>query len=142
MDSEPQHPTSKHQTFKHTGTTTIFSFRNTLVHLLEKPPVLVVTVELIWLLFLNILSFIFIQMPNQSLAIYTGLLSFKPTTTKVALLLLLDVGCPKYPHFSFWGFLSPAILYWSVALNHILLLQKYPGTSPNIFYRQLAYSSY
>ena len=142
MHSEAQHPRSKHRTFKQTGTTTIFSFRNTLVHLLEKPPVLVVTVELIWLLFLNILSFNFIQMPNQSLAIYTGLLSFTPTTAKVTLLLFLDVGCPKCPHSSFCSFLSPTLLYWSVALNQILLLQKYPGTSPNIFYRQEAYSSY
>ena len=38
-----------------------------LVHSVDKANVLVVTVELIWLLFLNILSFIFVPTPNKFL---------------------------------------------------------------------------
>ena len=38
-----------------------------LVHSVDKTHVLVVTVELIWLLFLNILSFNFVPTPNKSL---------------------------------------------------------------------------
>ena len=40
---------------------------NVLVHPVKKNHVLFVTEELIWLLFLNILSFNFVQMPNKSL---------------------------------------------------------------------------
>ena len=42
-------------------------FGQVLVHSVDKTHVLVVTVALIWLLFLNILSFNFVQMPNKSL---------------------------------------------------------------------------
>ena len=42
-------------------------FGRVLVHSVDKIDVLVVTVELIWLLFLNILSFNFVQTPNKSL---------------------------------------------------------------------------
>ena len=52
--------------FKQPGTTTIFHsdtnpvLVHVLVHFVDKTYVLVVTVELIWLLFLNILSFNFV----------------------------------------------------------------------------------
>ena len=38
-----------------------------LIHYVDKTHVLVVTVELIWLFFLNILSFNFVPTPNKSL---------------------------------------------------------------------------
>ena len=55
-----------------------------LIHSFDKTHVLVVTVKLIWLLFLNILSFNFVPTLNKSLldwqdlkeAMYTALLSF------------------------------------------------------------------
>ena len=69
----------------------------------KKTHVLVVTGELIWLLFLNILSFNYVQTTNKSLRFrkfrrsytYTSLLSFKPTTMKCRLILLLDAHCRK-----------------------------------------------
>ena len=42
---------------------------------------------------------------------YTALLSFKPSTVKVALLFLLDVRCQKCPHSFFCGCLSPTIVH-------------------------------
>ena len=75
MHPEEQHPTSKHRAFKLSkrGPPTFFHsdinlvLGNALAHPFEKKTVLVVTVELIWLLFFNILSFNFIQTPNKSL---------------------------------------------------------------------------
>ena len=67
------HPEEQHLPLKQTGTTTIVSFDTNLVfgHALnysfEKTHVLVVTVELIWLLLLNILSFNFVLTPNKFL---------------------------------------------------------------------------
>ena len=56
----------------------------------KKNPLLVVTVKLIWLLFLNIFSFNSFQTPNKPLrfknleeAMHTTLLAFKPTTVKL-----------------------------------------------------------
>ena len=46
---------------------TNLALANALVHPFEKTPILVATVELIWLLLLNILSFNFLQTPNKSL---------------------------------------------------------------------------
>ena len=84
----------------------------------KENPVLVVTVELIWLLFLNMLSFNFIQTPdlgyyllgseNLEEAMYTTLLSFKPTTAKAALPFLIDVRCPKCPHSFFLRLFVPS----------------------------------
>ena len=51
--------------FFHSDTNLVLG--NALVHPFEKNPVLVVTVELVWLLFLNRFFFNFIQTPNKSL---------------------------------------------------------------------------
>ena len=69
-----------------------------LVHSVGKTHALVVTVELIWLLFLNILSFNFVQTPNESLRFRRFRRSYVinpvviPTSVKGALLFLLI--CP------------------------------------------------
>ena len=74
--------------YSHTKTV----FGRVLVHSVDKTHVLLVTVELIWLLFLNILSFNFVQTPNKSLMFrrfrrsYVNHLVVAPTTIKVALL--------------------------------------------------------
>ena len=66
------HPEKQHLLLKQTGSTTIFhsdtspALGHVLVHSVDKTHVLVVTVEMIWL-FLNILSFNFILIPNKSL---------------------------------------------------------------------------
>ena len=69
----PRHPEEQHLPFKQTGTTIIFHtdtnpvFPHVLIHSFNKAHVLVVTVELIWLLLLNILSFNFVLTPNKFL---------------------------------------------------------------------------
>ena len=55
---------------------------------------------------------------NLEEAMYTALLSFNPTTVKVALLFLVDVRCPKCPHSFFCGCLSPTIVH----LHNLFLL--------------------
>ena len=92
MHSEEQHTTSKH--------------------------VLGVTVELIWLLFLNILSFNFLQTPNKSLRFRKFRRSnvhcspvVQTNHCQVALLILLDVLCPRCSHSFFCGFLPPTIVH-------------------------------
>ena len=112
--------------FFHSDTNLVLG--NALVHPFEKNPFLVVTVELIWLLFLNMLSFNFIQTPdlgyyllgseNLEEAMYTALLSFKPTTVKVALFFLLGVHWPKCSHNLFCGCLFPTIVH----LRNLFLL--------------------
>ena len=99
---------------------------NALVHPFEKNPALVVTVKLVWLLFLNIFFFNFILTPSKSLRfrkfrrnnVHRRLFSLKSTTVKVALLFLLDVRSPKRPHFFFCGCLSPTIAH----LRNLFLL--------------------
>ena len=69
------HPEEQHLPFKQTGITTIPFFHldtnpvlgHILILSVDKTHVLVVTVELIWLLFLNILSFNFAPTPNKFL---------------------------------------------------------------------------
>ena len=66
-------PQEQHLPFKETGTTTIFSFGyhhvfgHVVIHSFDKTHDLVVTVELIWLLLLNMLSFNFVPTPNKFL---------------------------------------------------------------------------
>ena len=80
-------------TFFHSDTSLVL--KNVLVHPVEKTHVLVETVELIWLLFLNIFpSTLFnrrtnhLESENLEEAMYSALM-FKPTTVKVALLFSL-----------------------------------------------------
>ena len=67
------HPEEQHLPFKQMGTTTIHHLDTNpvlgqvLIYSVDKTHVLVVTVELIWLLFLNILSFNFLPTPNKFL---------------------------------------------------------------------------
>ena len=69
----PTHPEEQHLPFKQTGATTIFYSdtkpvsRHVLIHFADKTHVLVVTVELMWLLLFNLLSFKFVPTPNKSL---------------------------------------------------------------------------
>ena len=74
-----------------------------LVHSVDKTHLLLVTVEFIWLLFLNILSFNFVQTPNKSLRFrrfrsYVNHSIVIPTTVKIALLIMLYVRCLKWSH--------------------------------------------
>ena len=123
MHSEEQHPTLKHRTlskrgtppFFHSGTNLVLG--NALVHPFEKNPVLVVTAKLIWLFFLNMLSFNLIQTLNKSLRFRKFRRSnvhhsvvVQSNHCQVALLFLLDVRCPKFPHSFFCGCLPTKIV--------------------------------
>ena len=59
------HPEEQHLPFKQTGTNSVFG--HVLIHSVNKSHVLFVTVELIWLLFLNIPFFNFVPTPNKFL---------------------------------------------------------------------------
>ena len=74
-----------------------------LVHSVDKTHLLVVTEEFIWLLFLNILSFIFVQTPNKSFRFrqfrsYVNHSSVVLTTVKIALLFMFYVHCLKWAY--------------------------------------------
>ena len=100
---------------------------NVLVNSVEKSSCSqVVTDKLIWLLFLNILSFNYVQTTNKSLRFrkfrrsytYTSLLSFKPATMICRLLFLLDAHCWKRRYSIFCCCLSVTIVH---LLNLFLL---------------------
>ena len=84
-----------------------------LAHFVDKIRVLVVTVELIWLLVLNIFSFNFVPTPNKSLRFMRFRRSY---VNRLAVVLtnhcqsytafLLDVRCLKWPR-SFFGAVCP-----------------------------------
>ena len=123
MHSEEQHPTLKHRTLSKRGTPPFFQsginlvLGNALVHPFEKNPALVVTAKLIWLFFLNILSFNLIQTSNKSLRfrkfrrnnVHHSLV-VQTDHCQVALLFLLDVRCPKFPHSFFCDCLPTKIV--------------------------------
>ena len=83
---------------------TSFVIGHALVHSVDKTHVLVVTVDLIWLLFLNILSFNFVATPRKSLRFTRFIRSY---VNRPAVVLtnhcqsytafLLDVPCSKLP---------------------------------------------
>ena len=110
--------------FFHSGTNLVLG--NALVHPFEKNPVLVVTVKLIWFLFLNILFFNFLQTPKQctpsTFFKYQGNVhrSVVAQTNQCqdALLFLLDVRCPKCSHSFFCDCLPPTIVH----LRNLFLL--------------------
>ena len=92
--------------FSHSNTS--LALENVLIHPVEKTHVLVVKVDLIWLLFLNILSFNFAQMPNKDSEdleepMYRVLMSFKPITVKVFIVttfLFLQLFVPNFSAFA------------------------------------------
>ena len=95
-----------------------------LVHSFDKTHVLVGTVELIWMLFSNILFFNFVLTPSKSLN-FTRFRKSYVNRTAVVLTnhcqsytaFMLDVRCSTRPH-SFFSCLSPMIVY----LRNLFLL--------------------
>ena len=84
-----------------------------LEHSVDKTHVLVVTVELIWLLFLNKLSFNFVPTPNKSLMFTIFRRSYVNQTAVVLTnhcqsytTFYLDMHCSKWPRFFFSFFCS------------------------------------
>ena len=75
-----------------------------LVHFTDKTHVLVVTLNLIWLLFLNILSLNLVQTPNKSLRFkrfrrsYVNCPIVVPATVKIPLLFLFHVCYLNWPN--------------------------------------------
>ena len=74
-----------------------------LAHSVDKTHLLVVTAEFIWLLFLKILSFNFVQTPKKSLRFrrfrsYVNHSVVVPTTVKIALLFMFYVRCLNWSH--------------------------------------------
>ena len=90
-----------------------------MVHSVEKTHALVVTVELIWLLFLNIFFFNFVPTPNKSLR-FTRFRRSYVNCTAVALTnhcqsytaLLPDVCCSKWPRFFFLQLFVPIEMHF------------------------------
>ena len=82
------------------------------VHFVDKTHVLVVTVELIWLLLLNILSSNFIPTPNKSLRYTRFRRSYVnyPVVVLSYTTFLLDVRCSTWPRSFFLQLLSPMIV--------------------------------
>ena len=99
-----------------------------LVLFVEKTHVLIVTVELIWLLFLNILFLNYVQTLNKSHRVtkfrrsytYTSLFSFKSTTVKCGLLFFAWCALLKATIFPFCYCLSVTIVH----LRNLFLLSK------------------
>ena len=90
-----------------------------LVHSVDKTHVLVVTMELIWSLLLNILSFNFVQTPNKSLK-STRLRRSYVNHSVVVLTnhcqsytaFLVGMRCSKWQHSFFYSFLSAMIVHF------------------------------
>ena len=99
----------------------------TLVHFVDKTHVLVVTVEFMWLLFLNTLSFNFVPAPSKSLRFTRFRRSYVNRPAVVLtnycqsyIAFLLDVCCSKWPRAFFCCRLLPVTLHlrcWA----HLLL---------------------
>ena len=112
-------------TFFHLDTNLVIG--HALVHSVDKIHVLVVTVDLTWLLFLNILSFNFVASPRKYFR-FTRLIRSYVNQPAVVLTnhcqrctaFLFDVHCSKLPCSIFCSCLSPVIehlRYWA----HLLL---------------------
>ena len=95
--------------FFHSDTNLVLSY--VLVHSADKAHVMVVTVELIWLFFLNILSFNFVPTSNKFLRFRrfkrSYVIRLAVVLIKVTLLFLLDVRCSKWPRSFFLQLLLP-----------------------------------
>ena len=91
------------QSFLHPETNHVIG--HTLARSVDKTSVLAATVDLIWLLFLNILSFNFVPTPGKSLRFTRFRRSYVQHPAAVLTnhcqsftALLLDVHCSKWPH--------------------------------------------
>ena len=89
-----------------------------LVHSVDKTHVLIVTVNLIWLLFLNILSFNFVAAPRKFLRFTRFIRSYvnRPAVAltsrcQIYTAFLLDVRCSKLPCSIFCSCLFPMIMH-------------------------------
>ena len=137
----PTHPEEQHLPFKQTGTSTTFSFDtnpvlgHVLVHYFDKTHVLVVTVQLIWLLLLNVLSFNFVPKPNKYLRFTRFRRSYVNCLAVVLInhyqsytAFLLDVNCSKWPR-SFFFFTVACPKWKYICANYFcwahLLLEYY-----------------
>ena len=96
-----------------------------LVHSVDRIHALVVTMELIWLLFLNMLSFNFLPTLNKSLRFtrFRGSYVNRPTVVltnhcQSYVAFLLEKRCSKWPHSFFCSCWSPMI----VCLRNLFLL--------------------
>ena len=97
----------------------------TLVHSVDKIHVLVLTVELVWLLFLNMFFFNFVPTMNKSLRFTRFRRSYKNRSAVVLTnycqsytAFLLNVRCSKWPRSFFCSCLSPMIVH----LRNLFLL--------------------
>ena len=91
---------------------------HTLVHSVDKIHVLVLTVELVWLLFLNMFFFNFVPTMNKSLRFTRFRRSYKNRSAVVLTnycqsytAFLLNVRCSKWPRSFFCSCLSPMIVH-------------------------------
>ena len=98
---------------------------HTLVHSVDKIHVLVLTVELVWLLFLNMFFFNFVPTMNKSLRFTRFRRSYKNRSAVVLTnycqsytAFLLNVRCSKWPRSFFCSCLSPMIVH----LRNLFLL--------------------
>ena len=98
---------------------------HTLVHSVDKIHVLVLTVELVWLLFLNMFFFNFVPTMNKSLRFTRFRRSYKNRSAVVLTnycqsytAFLLNVRCSKWPRSFFCSCLSPMIVH----LGNLFLL--------------------
>ena len=116
-NTKPTDPAEEHLPIKQTGTITIFFFQIPSylwpIHSFDKTYVLLVTVELIWLLLLNILSFNFVpRRTNFRLARFRRSYVKRPavvlTSCTSYTAFLLDVRCAvQNDHVSFFAAVCP-----------------------------------
>ena len=90
--------------FFHSNTNLVLG--NVLVYSVEKAHVLVVTGELIWLLFLNILSFNYMQTPNKS----HGFKKFRRSYVHLSIVVQIN-HCQMCTYFFTWCSLLKAAIF-------------------------------
>ena len=121
------HPEEQHLPLKQTGTTTIVSFDtnpvfgHVMIHSFDKTHFLVVTMELIWLFFLNIFYFNFVLTPNKFLIMLTR---FRRSWVKHPFAILTS-------HTSYTAFLLD--IRCAVQSDHAPFLQPFVPNLCNLF---------
>ena len=125
--------------FFHSGTNPTIGYA--LVHYFDKTHVLVIIVEMIWLLFLNILSFNFVPTPRKSLRSEKFWRSYvnRPVVVLTnhcqTTAFLLDVRCSKWPRSFLLQLFVPddsAFAFFSTAVTRILLTPRWVGRRANV----------